>query len=168
MKKRILAFIMALTMTALLAAGCGSSKSSDDQSNDNKEKTKITFVLDWTPNTNHTGLYVAKENGYFEDTPAWRPIFEAEASAIYQPVSGLRIGVDFQFASFPSDNYVLYERPTMSNLGASISYKIPRELIPANLSIYCKADNLLNQKYDAYYGHQSIGTSFLAGFALSF
>ncbi len=114
------------------------------------------------------GWNIDDENGYFEDTPAWRPIFEAEASAIYQPVSGLRIGVDFQFASFPSDNYVLYERPTMSNLGASISYKIPRELIPANLSIYCKADNLLNQKYDAYYGHQSIGTSFLAGFALSF
>ena len=28
---------------------------------------KITFVLDWTPNTNHTGLYVALENGYFEE-----------------------------------------------------------------------------------------------------
>ena len=26
----------------------------------------ITFVLDWTPNTNHTGLYVAIANGYFE------------------------------------------------------------------------------------------------------
>lgn len=26
---------------------------------------KVTFLLDWTPNTNHTGLYVAKEKGYF-------------------------------------------------------------------------------------------------------
>lgn len=26
----------------------------------------IRFALDWTPNTNHTGLYVAIENGYFE------------------------------------------------------------------------------------------------------
>ena len=24
-------------------------------------------MLDWTPNTNHTGLYVAQEKGYFED-----------------------------------------------------------------------------------------------------
>lgn len=32
----------------------------------NKNK-KITVVLDWTPNTNHTGLYVAQEKGYFED-----------------------------------------------------------------------------------------------------
>jgi ABC-type nitrate/sulfonate/bicarbonate transport system substrate-binding protein len=27
----------------------------------------VTLVLDWTPNTNHTGLYVALENGYFAD-----------------------------------------------------------------------------------------------------
>ncbi len=27
----------------------------------------ITFVLDWTPNTNHTGLYVAIANGYFAE-----------------------------------------------------------------------------------------------------
>jgi ABC-type nitrate/sulfonate/bicarbonate transport system substrate-binding protein len=26
---------------------------------------KITFCLDWTPNTNHTGVYVAKEKGFF-------------------------------------------------------------------------------------------------------
>ncbi|EPZ62385.1 NMT1/THI5 like family protein [[Clostridium] sordellii ATCC 9714] len=25
------------------------------------------MVLDWTPNTNHTGLYVALEKGYFKD-----------------------------------------------------------------------------------------------------
>ena len=37
---------------------------------DNNKKTeneKITFVLDWTPNTNHTGLYAAIEKGYFSD-----------------------------------------------------------------------------------------------------
>ena len=28
---------------------------------------EITFVLDWTPNTNHTGLYVAREKGYFKE-----------------------------------------------------------------------------------------------------
>jgi ABC-type nitrate/sulfonate/bicarbonate transport system substrate-binding protein len=36
--------------------------------NVNAEETeKITFVLDWTPNTNHTGLYVAESLGYFAD-----------------------------------------------------------------------------------------------------
>lgn len=34
-----------------------------------KEATgqKIDFILDWTPNTNHTGLYVAEEKGYFTE-----------------------------------------------------------------------------------------------------
>ncbi|MGN8630294.1 ABC transporter substrate-binding protein [Blautia sp. HCP3S3_G3] len=31
------------------------------------ETEKITFVLDWTPNTNHTGLYVAESQGFFEE-----------------------------------------------------------------------------------------------------
>ena len=32
-----------------------------------KEFQKITVILDWVPNTNHTGIYVAKENGYYND-----------------------------------------------------------------------------------------------------
>lgn len=32
-----------------------------------EETEKITFVLDWTPNTNHTGLYVAQSEGFFEE-----------------------------------------------------------------------------------------------------
>ncbi|HPJ22355.1 MAG TPA: ABC transporter substrate-binding protein, partial [Clostridia bacterium] len=28
---------------------------------------KVTFVLDWTPNTNHTGIYVALDKGYFNE-----------------------------------------------------------------------------------------------------
>jgi ABC-type nitrate/sulfonate/bicarbonate transport system substrate-binding protein len=28
--------------------------------------TNVTVMLDWTPNTNHTGLYVALEKGYYE------------------------------------------------------------------------------------------------------
>ncbi|MFD2670617.1 ABC transporter substrate-binding protein [Marinicrinis sediminis] len=36
-------------------------------SNEKKEKQKVTVVLDWTPNTNHTGLYVAQANEYYEE-----------------------------------------------------------------------------------------------------
>jgi ABC-type nitrate/sulfonate/bicarbonate transport system substrate-binding protein len=32
-----------------------------------KENPQISITLDWTPNTNHTGLYVAHELGYFAD-----------------------------------------------------------------------------------------------------
>lgn len=32
-----------------------------------KQKQKVTVLLDWFPNTNHTGLYVAREKGYFTE-----------------------------------------------------------------------------------------------------
>jgi ABC-type nitrate/sulfonate/bicarbonate transport system substrate-binding protein len=48
-----------ICVAASLLAGCANGK--------NTESSKVQLVLDWTPNTNHTGLYVAKELGYFEE-----------------------------------------------------------------------------------------------------
>ena len=62
MKKKIVA-VLTVGYMALSLAACGSGETSQEEN----EKEKITFVLDWTPNTNHTGLYVAQEKGYFED-----------------------------------------------------------------------------------------------------
>jgi ABC-type nitrate/sulfonate/bicarbonate transport system substrate-binding protein len=42
-------------------AACGSS----DEEASGAEK--VRFALDWTPNTNHLGVYVADELGYYED-----------------------------------------------------------------------------------------------------
>lgn len=64
MKKRILALLLAATMVFALVA-CGTTQKNGKE--DTKDLEKITFVLDWTPNTNHTGLYVAQEKGYFEE-----------------------------------------------------------------------------------------------------
>ncbi len=69
-KKRWAAGALALAMTLSLAA-CGQkgmdSQSASQSGSQQEEKEKITFVLDWTPNTNHTGLYVAIANGYFDE-----------------------------------------------------------------------------------------------------
>lgn len=56
---------LTIMLSVLLLAGCNTSGNVEQQE---KKETleKVTVVLDWTPNTNHTGLYVAKENGYFE------------------------------------------------------------------------------------------------------
>ena len=64
MKKKTILVAAVLMAVCLCLAGCGGSGSSGDQA---KAKTKVTFVLDWTPNTNHTGVYVAKELGYFDE-----------------------------------------------------------------------------------------------------
>ena len=34
---------------------------------ENKKLEKLTLVLDWVPNTNHTGIFVAKDLGYFKE-----------------------------------------------------------------------------------------------------
>lgn len=65
MKKKILAAVLTACMLTSVAA-CGSSSDGGKKDSGSEDLEKITFVLDWTPNTNHTGLYVAKEKGYFK------------------------------------------------------------------------------------------------------
>lgn len=50
----------------LLLAGCNSQTASGSHQS-KPGKKKVTVMLDWVPNTNHTGLYVAKKKGYFSD-----------------------------------------------------------------------------------------------------
>ncbi len=48
--------IVCVVMLLPLLAGCGATKGG---------REKVSVMLDWTPNTNHTGLYVAQARGYF-------------------------------------------------------------------------------------------------------
>ena len=66
MKKcsRLLALVLALVLTFSLVS-C--AKSSNDEKKPADEAKEIIVSLDWTPNTNHTGLYVALANGYYAD-----------------------------------------------------------------------------------------------------
>ncbi|MGM8213896.1 ABC transporter substrate-binding protein [Virgibacillus sp. W0430] len=65
--------LLFLLLIALLAVvGCGNNETEDASAPAEKEEgtddlTPVKFALDWTPNTNHTGIYVAKEKGYFEE-----------------------------------------------------------------------------------------------------
>ena len=58
----------AAALAASGLAGCSGSADDEDAADDegSGELTPVTFVLDWTPNTNHTGVYVAIANGYYE------------------------------------------------------------------------------------------------------
>ena len=60
--KKCLAVLLALTLCALPMSGCRKGDSGEKDG-----LTDITVVLDWVPNTNHTGMYVALEKGYYEE-----------------------------------------------------------------------------------------------------
>lgn len=100
MKKRILAMALVLVMM-IMGTGCASK---NNESNDNKELTKITFVLDWTPNTNHTGLYVAQAKGYFAEAGLEVEIVQPpEDGAEVLVASGkAQFGVSFQDTMAPA------------------------------------------------------------------
>lgn len=66
MFKKGLGLLITLILCVGLFAGCG--KTPDKTSKEDKtELQKVTVILDWVPNTNHTGLYVAKDKGYYEE-----------------------------------------------------------------------------------------------------
>ncbi len=55
---------LGLISTLILGTLSGCTNKKENANSDNK---KVTMVLDWTPNTNHTGLYLALEKGYFKE-----------------------------------------------------------------------------------------------------
>ena len=60
--------IFAAALAAVLIFSFAACSKTDNKTTDNnKERTKITVCLDWTPNTNHTGMYVALEKGYYDE-----------------------------------------------------------------------------------------------------
>ena len=61
---------LAVVAAALLVlASCGDDDGSDDTSaaEDGAAARPVTLVLDWTPNTNHSGIYVAEAEGYYDE-----------------------------------------------------------------------------------------------------
>ncbi|CAN5330917.1 ABC transporter substrate-binding protein [soil metagenome] len=67
--KRLATGAALLTVAAVMLTGCasGGTTASSSGTAAASEPTTIRFALDWTPNTNHTGLYEAIAKGYFAD-----------------------------------------------------------------------------------------------------
>lgn len=75
--RRALSILASAALLTSLAA-CGNQKSSSSSATtssnqtsatnkaDDKNLTPMSFMLDWTPNTNHVGVYVAQKLGYYQ------------------------------------------------------------------------------------------------------
>lgn len=61
-KLTIIKIICITTAVLLMAAGVFSCRAGGT-----RELRQITVILDWVPNTNHTGIYAASELGYYRD-----------------------------------------------------------------------------------------------------
>lgn len=69
-----------------------------------KASEPITVVLDWTPNTNHTGIFVAEAKGYFEEAGLSVEVVQPpEDGAVTLVASGkAQFGVSFQDSLAPA------------------------------------------------------------------
>ena len=90
MLKKIIAIVLSGCIVLSFAACSNVSK--DDNTTD------ITICLDYTPNTNHTGIFVAKEKGYFKQAGLNVEIVQpSEGSAAEICASGkAQFAIDFQ------------------------------------------------------------------------
>ncbi|WP_411347626.1 ABC transporter substrate-binding protein [Paenibacillus sp. WLX2291] len=65
--KRLSLGITGALSLLLVLSGCSSSTTASGESASSGQLEKTTVILDWTPNTNHTGLYVALDQGYYKE-----------------------------------------------------------------------------------------------------
>lgn len=122
MKKKFL-ILMAATMVAVLGLTACGDKSQDGAATETTssettgsttaasaeptqaaEKEKVRMVLDWTPNTNHTGLYVAQANGYFEEAGLEVEIMQPPEGSTTALIGagGAEFGISFQDTMAPT------------------------------------------------------------------
>ena len=90
--KKFVMFLLCITLILSLTA-CGG-----------QQEQTVTVVLDWTPNTNHTGIYVALANGYFEEAGLDVQVVQPpEDGAVTLVASGkAQFGVSFQDSLAPA------------------------------------------------------------------
>ena len=55
--KRMITLTLVLAAIALMSMACSSEE----------EAVPVNLALDWYPNANHLGLFIAQQKGYFED-----------------------------------------------------------------------------------------------------
>jgi len=81
---------LALILSACVGGGGGETPAA--------ELTDVTLMLDWVPNTNHTGIFVAQSEGYFEEEGLNVEIIQPGEVYAEQAVAGgaADFGISFQ------------------------------------------------------------------------
>ncbi|GIQ68496.1 ABC transporter substrate-binding protein [Xylanibacillus composti] len=110
--KKTWIILLSFALVVILAAGCGNSgnqsgtQGGEQQSNGGQEQNQespqtlknVTVMLDWAPNTNHTGMYVAQSNGYYAEEGLDVTIISAGETGVETAVAAgnVEFGVSYQ------------------------------------------------------------------------
>lgn len=90
--------LVGITLSALLLAGLTACSGQTEQKANQDKLEELIIALDWVPNTNHTGLYVALDQGYFAKAGFDAKIVQPSEDSTSTLVSTKRadLGVYFQ------------------------------------------------------------------------
>ena len=96
--KRLLCIALTIALIFALCACNSTTVNEGDTPTEGEQLTKVTLVLDWTPNTNHSGLFAAVEKGFYEEAGLDVEIQQpAESSAEALVAAGRAdFGISFQ------------------------------------------------------------------------
>ncbi len=129
MKKKLLTLLLTAVLVTATLSACGNKEkneagkantandttvteestaeipaTAEDTVNMADEKEKVRIVLDWTPNTNHTGLYVAQAKGFFDAAGLEVEIMQPPEGSTTELVGagGAEFGISFQDTLAPT------------------------------------------------------------------
>ncbi len=96
--KKIIALALSLALVLGISA-CGTAADGEEE-----KLQDVTFALDWTPNTNHTGIYVAKAKGWFEEAGLNVTIVQPseDSTELLVATNRAQFGVSFQDTMAPA------------------------------------------------------------------
>lgn len=101
MKKKVIIrkmgiVVLIMTLVCLTFSACSQKRA--EQKEEVALLTKVSVMLDWTPNTNHTGLYAALENGYYREQGLDVEILQSVEPGSDQLVAADRVdfGISYQ------------------------------------------------------------------------
>jgi ABC-type nitrate/sulfonate/bicarbonate transport system substrate-binding protein len=99
---------------------------------------EITVMLDWTPNTNHTGLYVALKNGYYADEGLKVKIIQATEGSTPQLIASdsAEFGISYQ----EEVTYARSQSIPVVSIAAIIQHNTSGYASPVDRGITCSKD----------------------------
>lgn len=144
--KSVLAFCLVLSL--LLAVGCaapapkngsdattanaaeqpadasqsGEAQDAAQPADKDQALTKVSIVLDWTENTNHTGLFVARDLGYYKEAGLDVNIVKAPEDGAEALVGAGRADFGISFQDFLANSWTADQPLPVTALAAIISH----------------------------------------------
>jgi ABC-type nitrate/sulfonate/bicarbonate transport system substrate-binding protein len=129
-KLKLLSLVALLLLLAVPAGACGSTTP--------EGLTPVSIMLDWVPNTNHTGIYVATVKGYFKE--AGLDVKIIEPGEVYPEAAVASGTADFGISFQESVTLARAEKAPIVSIAAVLQHNTSGFASLAGLNVNSPAD----------------------------